>query len=49
VEWTEDGHVHENYNGITGDGDDVTNSDRFNHRGALLGYMRYMEQTRTEK
>jgi putative isomerase len=44
-EWTEKGHVHENYNAITGTGDDVTSSDRFYHWGALLGYIQYMEQT----
>jgi len=43
-EWTEKGHVHENYNAITGTGDDVTSSDRFYHWGALLGYVEYMEQ-----
>jgi putative isomerase len=45
-EWKENGHVHENYNAITGSGDDVRNSDRFYHWGALLGYVEYMEQTR---
>jgi neutral trehalase len=44
-EWKEKGHVHENYNAITGSGDDVTSSDRFYHWGALLGYVEYMEQT----
>jgi putative isomerase len=44
-EWTEKGHVHENYNAMTGTGDDVTSSDRFYHWGALLGYIEYMEQT----
>ena len=44
-EWKENGHVHENYNAITGSGDDVTSSDRFYHWGALLGYVEYMEQT----
>jgi putative isomerase len=44
-EWKEQGHVHENYNGISGTGDDVTSSDRFYHWGALLGYVEYMEQT----
>jgi putative isomerase len=44
-EWTEKGHVHENYNAITGTGDDVTSSDRFYHWGALLGYIEYLEQT----
>ncbi|MGA7856772.1 MAG: hypothetical protein WCA11_02525, partial [Terracidiphilus sp.] len=48
-EWKEKGHVHENYNAITGTGDDVTNSDRFYHWGALLGYVQYMEQSEPEK
>ena len=43
-EWREKGHVHENYNAITGTGDDVTSSDRFYHWGALLGYVEYLEQ-----
>ena len=45
-EWTEKGHVHESYNAITGDGDDATNSDKFYHWGALLAYMRYLEENR---
>jgi hypothetical protein len=45
-EWTEKGHVHENYNAITGNGDDVTNSDKFYHWGALLGYIQYLEEAR---
>ncbi len=48
-EWSENGHVHENYNAITGVGDDVTSSDRFYHWGALLGYVEYMEQSRPGK
>jgi len=44
-EWREKGHVHENYNAMTGTGDDVTSSDRFYHWGALLGYVEYLEQT----
>jgi neutral trehalase len=44
-EWKENGHVHENYNAITGSGDDVRSSDRFYHWGALLGYVEFMEQT----
>ncbi len=43
-EWKENGHVHENYNAITGGGDDVNSSDRFYHWGALLGYVEYLEQ-----
>lgn len=48
-EWTEKGHVHENYNATTGNGDDVNNSDKFYHWGALLGYMEYLEESRTQK
>jgi len=44
-EWREKGHVHENYNAITGTGDDVQSSDRFYHWGALLGYVEYLEQS----
>ena len=44
-EWKKNGHVHENYNGITGAGDDVTSSDRFYHWGALLGYIQYLQET----
>jgi hypothetical protein len=43
-EWTENRHVHENYNANTGSGDDVTSSDRFYHWGALLGYIEYLER-----
>ena len=43
-EWTGNGHVHENYNAKTGTGDDVANSDRFYHWGALLGYIAYLER-----
>jgi putative isomerase len=46
-EWTEKGHVHENYNAILGTGDDVANSDRFYHWGALLGYVEYLEESRS--
>lgn len=42
-EWREKRHVHENYNAITGAGDDVSSSDRFYHWGALLGYLEYLE------
>jgi len=43
-EWEKRGHVHENYNAVLGEGDDVNNSDRFYHWGALLGYIQYLEQ-----
>lgn len=42
-EWQKNGHVHENYNAITGRGDDVKNSDRFYDWGALLGLIQYTE------
>lgn len=42
-EWRERRHIHENYNAISGEGDDVGSSDRFYHWGALLGYMRLLE------
>jgi hypothetical protein len=44
-EWTTNGHVHENYNALLGQGDDVPSSDRFYHWGALLGFLTYLEQT----
>jgi neutral trehalase len=43
VEWSSKHHVHENYNAITGSGDDVSSSDRFYHWGALLALIEYME------
>jgi len=45
LEWNAHGHVHENYNALTGQGDDVGSSDRFYHWGALLGYLDLLEQT----
>jgi hypothetical protein len=44
-EWKANGHVHENYNAITGLGDDVDSSDRFYHWGALLALIEYMQET----
>lgn len=44
-EWKAKHHVHENYNAISGSGDDVTSSDRFYHWGALLALIEYMEET----
>lgn len=43
-EWLTKHHVHENYNGQTGEGGDVGNSDPFYHWGALLGYISLLEQ-----
>lgn len=45
LEWKAKGHVHENYNGTTSDGDDVPSSDRFYHWGALLGLISYQESS----
>lgn len=45
-EWNSNRHVHENYNATSGTGDDVRNSDRFYHWGALLGYVEYLEESR---
>jgi putative isomerase len=42
-EWLEHGHIHENYNGDTGSGCDVANSDKFYHWGALLGLIAIIE------
>lgn len=42
-EWNTNGHVHENYNSILGEGDDISSSDRFYHWGALLGFITYLE------
>ncbi len=38
-EWRLHGHIHENYNGDTGMGCDVPNSDPFYHWGGLLAYI----------
>lgn len=43
-EWREKGHLHENYNALTGEGDDVKNSDAFYHWGALLGLIEWTEE-----
>jgi len=42
--WREDGGVYENYNSITGKGNDVRNSDGFYHWGALLTFMEFIEK-----
>lgn len=46
-EWTEKGHVHENYSTIGDNSDNVRNSDAFYHWGALMGLMEYEELTRS--
>jgi putative isomerase len=42
-EWLDKGHVHENYNGATGEGCDKGNSDAFYHWGGLLGMIGLIE------
>ena len=42
-EWLEKGHVHENYNGDTGEGCDVPNSDKFLTWGGLLSLVSIIE------
>jgi hypothetical protein len=42
--WNAHGYVFENYNAVTGAGDDKDNSDKFYHWGALLGFIDLMEQ-----
>lgn len=43
-EWTSKRRVHENYNSVTGVGDDVLNSDSFYSWGGLLGLIPLMEE-----
>ncbi len=43
-EYVEEGHVHENYNALDGDGDDIRTSDCFYTWGALLGFMSLLEK-----
>lgn len=38
-EWREENHIHENYNALTGEGDDVVNADPVYTWGGLLAYM----------
>ena len=42
--WLSDRAIYENYNSITGAGNDVTSSDAYYHWGALLGVIGLMEQ-----
>lgn len=43
-EWSQEGHIHENYNAETGEGDDMRNSDPFYAWGGLLGYIPLIEE-----
>jgi putative isomerase len=42
--WEKDGSIYENYNSVTGAGDDVVNADGFYHWGALLTFMEFIEK-----
>ena len=42
--WQSDRAIYENYNSITGAGNDVRSSDAYYHWGALLGVIGLMEQ-----
>jgi len=42
--WKENGGVFENYNSVTGQGNDVGNADGFYHWGALLTFMAFIEK-----
>ena len=42
--WNGEHHVYENYNSVTGAGDDVKNSDKFYHWGALIGFIEFIEK-----
>lgn len=42
--WRENGGIFENYNSVTGQGDDVYNADGFYHWGALLTFMEFIEK-----
>jgi putative isomerase len=44
LSWMEEGAIYENYNAVTGRGNDVTSSDAFYHWGALLGIISFMER-----
>ena len=41
--WKKNGGIFENYNSVTGEGDDVYNADGFYHWGALLTFMGFLE------
>ena len=42
-EWQSENHVHENYNDLTGEGDDVPSANALYHWGALLAYIGIQE------
>ncbi len=42
--WNKNGAIYENYNAVTGEGDDVQNADNFYHWGALLTFISFIER-----
>ena len=42
--WKKDMAIYENYNAVTGEGDDGSSSDGFYHWGALLSFMSFIEK-----
>lgn len=44
MNWKKNGGIFENYNSVTGEGDDVHNADGFYHWGALLTFMGFLEE-----
>ena len=42
--WLSENHIYENYNSNSGIGDDVESSDKFYHWGALLAFMKLLEE-----
>ena len=42
--WKKDKSIYENYNAVTGEGDDGSSSDGFYHWGALLSFMSFIEK-----
>lgn len=42
--WRENAGIYENYNSVTGKGNDVTNADGYYHWGALLSFMEFIEK-----
>jgi putative isomerase len=42
--WRENAGIYENYNSVTGKGNDVYNADGFYHWGALLSFMEFIEK-----
>ncbi|MBN9384034.1 MAG: hypothetical protein J0H74_25010 [Chitinophagaceae bacterium] len=42
--WKKDGSIFENYNSVTGQGDDVNSADAFYHWGALLSFLSILDR-----